>query len=223
MNKASSTCAILGASGLVGSALVRLAAQSGRYATIRAIGRRPLETVPETVETTVIDFERLAEYGALFAVDHVFCCLGTTIRQAGSRDAFRLVDQVYPLEAARVALASGARQFLIVTAVGADSKSPFFYNRVKGELEDSLSRMSFPDGITVLHPSLLLGRRRERRTGEAIASVVMRAMRPIVRGTWRRYEAIEDVQVARAMLRAAAAPSMGWRVLEGADLFALAD
>jgi uncharacterized protein YbjT (DUF2867 family) len=170
----------------------------------------------------VVDFDALAREADRFAVDHVFCCLGTTIKKAGSQEAFRRVDLEYPLTAARVALDAGARQFVIVTAVGANSRSPIFYNRVKGELEDALRSLAFPDGITVLHPSLLLGERTETRAGEAVASVFMRATRPLFGGPLARYRAIEGIEVARAMLRSADSPTPGFRVLEGQALFDLA-
>lgn len=220
------SCAIFGSTGLVGSALARRAVASGRYASIRAPVRKTSTTPVTGVDEVHIDFDALvADATSLqssLAVDHVFCCLGTTIKTAGSREAFRRVDLDYPLAAARAALAAGARQYLIVTAVGADAKSAIFYNRVKGELEDALRDLEFPDGVTVLHPSLLLGERREARAGEAVASVFMRAAGPLFRGPLARYRAIHDGEVAAALLAAAANPTGGYRVFEGEALFALA-
>jgi uncharacterized protein YbjT (DUF2867 family) len=235
MSDRPASCAIVGATGLVGSALVRLASEDARYDRVRVLARRPVSFASPRVETALVAFEALvassegrseaadqAAHRQLFAVDDVFCCLGTTIQQAGSQAAFRRVDFDYPLAAAKVALAAGARQFVIVTAVGASSTSAIFYNRVKGELEDALRALAFPEGVTVLHPSLLLGERHESRLGERIASVFMRGTRPLFGGPLERYRAIEDHEVANAMLRAAAAPTGAYRVLEGRALFALA-
>lgn len=216
------TAAVLGGTGLVGSALLRLAAASGRYRTLRALVRREGVSLPDGAESIVVDFERLAAHEPQLDVDHVFCCLGTTIKQAGSKAAFRRVDLELPLLAARTAHAAGARQFVIVTAVGAKASSSVFYNRVKGELEDALRALEFPEGLTILHPSLLLGDRAEKRVGEGVASVFMRVTRPLFVGPLEAYRAIEDVEVARAMLAAAEKPVGGVRVLEGRSLFELA-
>ncbi|MBM4374921.1 MAG: NAD(P)H-binding protein [Deltaproteobacteria bacterium] len=217
---------LLGSTGLVGAAFARLAVASGRYGTVRALVRRPSAPTPQGLEEHVVDLEGLLEPSSplarQFEVEHVFCCLGTTIKVAGTKERFRRVDYEYPLAAAKLALAAGARRYVVVTAVGADAASPIFYNHVKGELEAALRELAFPEGVVVLHPSLLLGDRREQRTGEAIASVLMRATRPLFAGPLERYRAIRDEEVARAMLNAAFEPNAGTRVLEGRDLFRLA-
>ncbi len=222
-------CAILGATGLVGAALLDAALAADRYGTVRALVRREVERKHARLEESVVDFERLVaaptDAGAVasFAVDHVFCCLGTTLAKAGSREAFRRVDRDYPLAAARAAHAAGAARFLIITAVGSDTSSSFFYNRVKGELEDELRALAFPDGVTVFHPSMLLGARAERRPVEAAAGAVMRATRGLFAGALTRYRPIEASELARAMLRAAEQPQTeAFRVVEGRELFALA-
>lgn len=234
VNPTPPTCAVLGASGLVGRQLVGLLSESQHYAEVRVVVRRLLEPAPRGVTMRVVDFDALNTHGAapssdqatssreLLTVTHVFCCLGTTIKVAGSEAAFRRVDLDYPLAAARLALEAGARQFIIVTAVGADARSAVLYNRVKGELENALRSLPFPDGLTVLHPSLLLGERRESRPGEAIASMLMRATGPLFRGPLERFRAIDATRVAQAMRRAAETPSPGYRVLEGKSLFAMA-
>jgi uncharacterized protein YbjT (DUF2867 family) len=214
------TCAILGATGLVGSRVVALAL--GAYDGVRALVRRPLARAAPRLEARVVDFDALAEQHEALAVDHVYCCLGTTIRKAGSEEAFRRVDHDYPLAAARAAERAGARQFLVVTAVGADAKSRIFYNRVKGELEDALGALSFREGLTIVRPSMLLGAREESRPAEAIAGVVMRATRSLFSGPLVRYRAVDADDVARALLRASREPASGVRILEGASLFAMA-
>jgi len=226
MSDAKPALLLLGSTGLVGAAFARLAVASGRYGAVRALVRRPSAPTPEGLEEHLVDLEDLLESSSPlaphFAVDHVFCCLGTTIKTAGTKERFRRVDHDYPLAAAKLALAAGARRFVVVTAVGADAASAIFYNRVKGELETALRELTFPEGVIVLHPSLLLGDRRERRAGELIASVFMRATRPLFAGPLERYRAIRADEVARAMLNAALEPNVGTRVLEGRDLFRLA-
>jgi uncharacterized protein YbjT (DUF2867 family) len=221
------TAALLGASGLVGGHLLPLLADDPAYSRITLLTRRPLglELGPNgKVVEAVIDFERPETFRSHVAVDDVFCCLGTTIKKAGSQDAFRKVDFDAPLAVAREALAGGATQFLIVTAVGASAKSSVFYNRVKGETEQALAALRFPRGLKVFRPSLLVGERAERRPAERVAMALMSVTRPAFFGPLTRYRAIDASGVARAMHRAAsdkAGPS-GVCMYEGVSLFALA-
>ncbi len=217
--------AVVGATGLVGRSLVEELLASPRIERSDVLARRELRLASDRVRCHVVDFDRLettpSARDALSATA-VFCCLGTTLKQAGSQAAFRKVDHDYPLAAARLALAAGARQLLTVTAAGADANSAFFYNRVKGELEAALRELAFPDGITLAHPSLLLGEREAPRPAERIASVFMRAARPLFSGPLLRYRAITATQVARALVTAACEPTTGVRILEGESLFAYA-
>jgi uncharacterized protein YbjT (DUF2867 family) len=215
---------LLGASGLVGGHLLELLSREAAYARGTVIGRRPLGLERKSVREFVVDFDRPESFREHLAVDDVFCCLGTTIKKAGSQEAFRKVDSEIPAAVAREARAAGARQFLIVTAVGANAKSGVFYNRVKGEVEASIAALDFPGGLKVFHPSLIMGERSERRPAERVAMALMTATRPLFAGGLARYRAIDAVAVARAMLHAAlrepAAP--GVQVYEGARLFDLA-
>jgi uncharacterized protein YbjT (DUF2867 family) len=145
----------------------------------------------------VVDFERLV---AAFAgensgepVDAAICCLGTTIKVAGSKERFRRVDHDYVLAFARAAKMAGARTFAVVTAMGSDPESAFFYNRVKGEVEEDLASLAF-ESLVIARPSLLIGERAEARLGE-------RLMTPISRFLPARYRGIEAERVARALVR----------------------
>jgi uncharacterized protein YbjT (DUF2867 family) len=211
----------LGASGLVGGELLRLLADDPFYERVRAIVRRPLDPAPARAIVSVVDFDRPETYAEYLAVDDVFCCLGTTIEKAGSREAFRRVDLEIPLSLARESRKAGATQYLIVTAVGADARSRVFYNRIKGDVENALREIDFPRGLKIFHPSLLLGDRADSRPAERAAAVVMRATRGIFAGPLARYRAIEAVDVARAMLRAAKRDGGGVEVYEGESLFGL--
>ncbi len=216
------SCLILGASGLVGGHLLRFVLDDPEYTNVVVLGRRSLGIESSKLVEVVVDFDRPETYRAHAAVDDVFSCLGTTIKKAGSQEAFRKVDYEYPLAIARAASEARARQYLIVTAVGADSKSRVFYNRAKGEVEDALRSVAFPDGLKIFHPSLLLGDRDESRSGERVASVVMKATSGLFMGGLKRYRAIDASQVARAMWKAARTEPSGERVYEGASLFELA-
>ena len=163
------------------------------------------------------DLQRLGEHAGRFAVDDVFCCLGTTIRAAGSQAAFRRVDHDYVVDSARVAAAAGARRYLLVTAAGADSRSRFFYNRVKGDAEAGVRAQPF-QGVVILRPSLILGPRAERRTAEALAQRVAPALNAVMIGPLRRYRAVEAQAVARAMVRLAKERPRGVRIVENDEI-----
>jgi uncharacterized protein YbjT (DUF2867 family) len=215
---------LLGASGLVGGHLLHLLAGDPSYAQITLLTRRRLGLDGGKVREAVIDFERPETFRAHLAGDDVFCCLGTTIKKAGSEDAFRKVDFDAPLAVAREARAAGALQFLVVTAVGADAKSRIFYSRVKGELENALGALGFPRGLRIFRPSLIVGERGERRPAERMIMAVMGSTRSLFVGGLARYRAVDAIDVARAMHAAAAqeAEKGGTHIYEGETLFALA-
>jgi uncharacterized protein YbjT (DUF2867 family) len=199
---------LLGATGLVGGhCLERLLAEE-RYARVVVLGRRPSGREHPKLEEHRVDFERLGEARERFAVDDVFCCLGTTIREAGSQGAFRRVDHDYPVEAARLASSQAASRYLLVSSVGADPGSRFFYSRVKGEAERAVQALPFA-AVWVLRPSLLLGERGETRPGERAAQLVLRPLGPLMVGPLRRYRPIHARDVAAAMVRLALSDAAG--------------
>ena len=210
---------VLGATGLVGTELVRALSRLPTCESTVTLGRRPSGlALPRVIEVTA-DLARPETYRAELARDCVFCALGTTIKKAGSEAAFRTVDYDYPLWVAREALAAGAKRYVLVSSVGAHAKSPVFYSRVKGELEEALASLSFPRGLRVLHPSILLGERTESRPGEHVAQVLMRATGGLFVGGLTKYRAINAADVARAMITAAESDGEGVVVYEGKSLF----
>lgn len=190
---------VLGATGLVGRQCLEQLLADPSYTAVHAIVRKPLELSHPKLQQHVIPFTELAITVAQVAASEVFCCLGTTIKQAGSQEGFRRVDYEYPLVAAQSALASGARQFLIVTSLGADPSSSIFYSRVKGEVERDICALALPT-VHVLQPSMLLGDRSDHRLGEAIGKVAMKIFQPLMLGAARKYRAIAGATVARAMI-----------------------
>jgi uncharacterized protein YbjT (DUF2867 family) len=199
---------VLGATGLVGGHCVELLLADRAYSSVSVAVRRPLERIGGKLTQHVVDFDRLEEQTALFAVDDVYCCLGTTIRRAGSQEAFLRVDVEYPASAARLALSAGADQFLAVSAVGADPQSRVFYNRAKGEMESRIRRLPFR-AVWMIRPSLLLGEREEVRLGEKVAEVVSRPLAPLMLGRLRRYRPVRARDVAAAMIALALSGGMG--------------
>jgi len=225
---------IAGATGLVGREAVRLCLLAPGVTEVRALVRRPvtLDTVlgplaqqtpsptPEQCQrfTPVqADFQRLAREPSLFQVDTVLCALGTTIRQAGSQQAFRQVDFDAPLQIAQLAHAQGARRFLLVSALGASASSRVFYSRVKGELEDAISSIGF-EQLVIARPSLLDGDRAESRPGEHIGLMLSKVFGFLVPSSHRP---VHVRQVAQALLRAGTQSGAGRHVLANAQMRAM--
>lgn len=199
---------VLGATGLIGKELVKILSESGQYEKIQLLVRRPIELESKICVEHIVDFERLHNYDELFRVTDVFCCLGTTIKKAKTKEAFRKVDYEYPVEAAKLAKKNGAEKFLIVTAMGANSKSRIFYNRVKGEVEDDIRKVNLPS-LHIFRPSLLLGERQEFRVGEKLAEKASVVLNKLMVGPLRPYRGIQAKKVAAAMAVTAQASKKG--------------
>jgi uncharacterized protein YbjT (DUF2867 family) len=190
------TALLAGATGLVGSFLLERLLASMSYASVEVLARRDSGQTHPKLKSGIVDFARLDERRV--AADDVFCCLGTTIGQAGSQAAFRRVDYDYPVALARAAARGGAKRFLVVSALGANSASRVFYNRVKGEMEAAVRASGVPK-VYVFRPSLLSGPRKESRLGEQVGLVAGALLGPLL----GKYRPIHADLVAAAMLNAA--------------------
>ena len=190
---------------LVGKALVRQLLLDPRYDSITILVRRP---VPASLFSDplgkltplVIDFEQLQDYQGYFSVNHVYCCLGTTLKQAGSKAAFRKVDFEYIHVAAQLTRAQRADSFVWISSVGANAKSSNFYLRVKGELEDALMRMPQLPNASAVRPSLLLGERNESRPLEAFGQMIAPALGAFMAGPLKKYRPVSATEVAHKMI-----------------------
>jgi uncharacterized protein YbjT (DUF2867 family) len=205
------TALLAGATGLVGGLLLRRLADSADYGEVRVIGRRPPTHEHGKIRFIASDFSNLDAHAADLAVDDVFCCLGTTIRAAGSRPAFERVDYHMVVDLARAARKAGARRFLVVSAVGASQRSAAFYSRVKGRMEAAVSALGF-DAVHIVRPSLILGDREQRRPAEDLAQRVAPLLSPLFVGPLKKYRAIGADDIAEAMLTLARSPSTGAQV-----------
>lgn len=200
---------VAGATGLVGRELLRQLAAESRYAQVTALVRRAA-TLPAGVRTLTVDFDRLDAAGDALRADHVFCALGTTIRTAGSQEAFRRVDFDYVVALAEATHKLGASHFLLVSSIGAAPSARAFYLRVKGEVEAAVQAVGF-EAVTIVRPSLLLGDRDEFRLGETLA-------KPFGRLLPRRWRPVHARAVAATLLRAAAGHRPGVRIVESRDI-----
>ncbi len=196
---------IAGASGLVGGHCLRYLLQDDEYDAVVSIGRSLLPVSHSKLTQLVVDFDHLGEHGEALAADVVFCCLGTTLRQAGSREQFRKVDFEYVVRLAQLAKQQQARQFVVLSSMGADADAVFFYARVKGDTEKALTGLNYRS-LHILRPASLAGDRREFRLGERISLLLLKAVQPLLP---RKYRPIEAQTVAKAMLVAASRPQEG--------------
>lgn len=201
------TAVVAGGSGLVGRFCLQTLLEENDYASVISVARRELPVSHRKLMQRILPLENLASLD-LPPVDDVFCALGTTIRKAGSQAAFRHVDYELPLAIADHALKFGAKQFVLVSSVGADAKSKNFYLRTKGELEDALRRLPFK-ALHIFRPSFLMGKREESRFGESAAIPVASALQFLLVGSLRRYRPISAQTVGRAMVAAAKADKEG--------------
>lgn len=180
--------------------------------------RRPSGLAQGKIEERVVDYDAL-DRAAFAGIDEVYACLGTTIKKAGSQDAFRKVDHDYTLAVANGAKAAGVSRFAVVSSVGASARSGTFYLRVKGETDDALGRIGF-DGLVIARPSVLVGNREEHRPGEKVGIAVSKAFSFAMVGGLKKWRPIEARRVARAMVEATKDVA-GKRILEHEDLVKL--
>jgi len=214
---ATRTALLVGASGLVGGHCLDALLADPAYTAVTVLGRRELGRQHAKLRQRVVDFDRQEEIGRAAAGDDVFCCLGTTIRTAGSQAAFRRVDFEYPVAVASAAAAAGARQLLIVSALGANPGAATFYSRVKGEVERAVAALRFR-GVCIFRPSLLLGKREEFRLLERAALLVAAPLSLVLQGPLRRYRPIAASTVGAFMVRTAHRDLTGVHVFESEQI-----
>ncbi|HVO51549.1 MAG TPA: NAD-dependent epimerase/dehydratase family protein [Thermoanaerobaculia bacterium] len=213
---------VAGASGLVGERVLRRLLAGAVHDRVVALVRGPINITHKKLEQRTVDYERLGRMSAFPRADDVFCCLGTTIRKAGSPEAFRRVDVEYVAKLAEVSVRAGSSQFLFVSSVGANPKSGNFYLRCKGEAEQMIRFLPFK-GFQIFRPSFLVGHRRERRPGEAFGILAARLVSFAMLGPARRYRPIRADVVAKAMLAVAGDAPPGIHVYEARAMQVLAD
>lgn len=203
--KSGLTATVVGATGLVGKALTQQLLAHPDYSEVTIIVRRELVRGAFVdpllkLRVLVINFDDFQEYQGYFSVDHVYCCLGTTIKKAGSRKAFRYVDFQLVHVTAQLARAQRAKGFVWVSSVGADAKSKNFYLKVKGELENAILTMPQLEHAAAVRPSLLLGAREEQRLKEQVGIWLSRWLSWCLVGKFAKYKPIHANQVARQMI-----------------------
>lgn len=221
METAGKSALLVGATGLVGSEVVKILLHSTKYQSVTVLTRRLLPLKHPKLEQIITDFDQLDQYKQHVRVDDVYCCLGTTIKTAGSQEAFKKVDFTYPLELAQLTKTAGAQNFFIITAMGADPNSKVFYNRVKGEVEAELKKIGFAT-LHIFRPSLLLGERKEFRLGEKIGVILSPVLSFLMVGSFKKYKPIHAKDVAMAMYQASQRTESGSFTHESDEIYRLA-
>jgi len=194
------TALLLGASGLIGNEVLKLLLLDASFERVKVFVRKPLPIEHSKLEQHIVNFEDAGSFSSLIKGDVFFCCIGTTIKTAGSKDEFLKVDYTYALESAETAKKNGIEKFLLISSIGADPCSSNFYLKVKGDIETSLEKLKFKS-LIILRPSMLLGDRKEFRFGEAAGKIFMKIFSLAFIGRLKKYKAIEAATAARAMVQ----------------------
>ncbi|NEN24569.1 oxidoreductase [Cryomorpha ignava] len=204
---------VAGATGLIGGYLITELENDSAFNAVVALTRKPKQNSAKTT-WKVVDFDLESKLeSATEGADVVFCCLGTTMKKAGSKEAFYKVDFQYVVDLAKAAKKNGIRQFSVISAMGADAKSKVFYNQVKGEMEAAIRELGFNE-LIIFHPSLLLGPREESRFGERVGIVLGKIFSPLLFGSLKKYHPIHVSHIAEAMSAEAKTEADRIRVLE---------
>jgi uncharacterized protein YbjT (DUF2867 family) len=206
---------LIGASGLIGKQCLNLLLTDTYYSEVEIWVRKSLSISHPKLKERIVDFDTMDAQTT--EARSVFCCLGTTIKRAGSQEAFVKVDHDYVLSLAGVARKSGAHNFLVISSIGANPASENFYLRTKGTMEDDVKAVGIP-AVSILRPSFLMGHRDEKRTGETIAKAIMTIFGFMLVGGLRKYRGILDTVVAKAMIHLSKQELIGFNIVESGVL-----
>jgi len=213
---------ILGATGLVGGHLVKLLLNDDLYERVTVFVRRSTGILHPKLTEHSVDFDNPGPWEGLIRGNDLFSCLGTTIKKAGSRDAQYGIDYTYQYKTAMAAAENGVTTYVLVSSSGASPHSRIFYSRIKGELDRDVKELPFRT-VSILKPSVLMGERKEKRTGESLGVFLGNILIPLI-PPLRKYRPIPAETVAKAMIKAANDPdAQDFSVYELEEIFALAD
>jgi len=197
------TALIVGATGLIGGYCLDTLCDDPNYSEILALVRKPILKTHRKLKTVITKFDDNLEHElSNLQANDVYCCLGTTIKKAGSQETFKKIDYSLVVTIAGLMRRQGAEQFLVISAMGADPNSKVFYNRVKGEMESSLQELGYPC-LRIIRPSLLLGNREEFRLGEKIGVLLTPVLKPLMLGSLKKYRPVQAESVALFMVKVA--------------------
>ncbi len=199
MKDSGKSAIVLGATGLTGGLLLDNLLDDPRYARIVVLSRSSVAIENHKLEEHLVDILELEAHTHIFQADEVFCCIGTTRARTADKKKYKAIDYGIPVSAARLCQANGIRTFIVVSALGANPSSSLFYTRLKGEMEQDVIRVGLPKAH-ILQPSLIGGRRKDRRLGEWVAKQIMWALRMVLVGSLKKYRAVPPGDIALCMV-----------------------
>jgi len=204
---------VSGVTGLVGHKLLLQLIEDDAISNIICLSRKQLDFNCSKLDQKVDNFENLIEKLKCIKADIAFCCLGTTIKKAGSKNQQYIIDHDYVIEFAKACHASGVKKFAVVSSIGAHSQSSNFYLRTKGQMENDLKKIPF-ESLFILRPSILLGQRNEYRFGEEIGKVILQWASPLLFGSAKKYRGIHASAVASKMINLCKSDLQGIHIIE---------
>ena len=210
---------LVGGSGLVGHELLMIYSYLDLVSSVKAISRSPLGRIAPKIDNIILDFDKMENQTENLKAKVFVCCLGSTIKKAGSQEAFKKVDYDYVMKFAKVAEKVGAQKFLVISAMGANANSSVFYNRIKGEMEKDLRKFNIPQ-IEIFRPSLILGERKEKRAFEGFAQKISPYLNKVLPA---KYKAIQAKDIAKAMAIATVNFYPGLFIYDSGEIQKIAD
>ncbi len=220
--KSLKTAIIFGSSGLTGSALLNQLCALSKYKEIICINRIHQKIDFPNCREIIDDFSDLNALSQIVKADEVYCCLGTTIKKAGSKVNFTKVDLDLPVAIANACKKNGVQHFLVISSVGANATTGNFYLRTKGLMEQAVLKLSIPQ-TTIVRPSMLLGERKETRLGEGMGKTIMKGAGVLMFGKLKKYKAIHVDDVAKAMVIIANTSPTKQNIFESNELQEIVD
>jgi uncharacterized protein YbjT (DUF2867 family) len=221
MQNMSKTAIIIGASGLTGGLLLKKLLKDERYSRIKLFSRRSSGISNSKIEEHLIDLFELENYEGVFKADVVFCCIGTTKKKTPDQSQYHKIDFGIPVAAAKLCKENGINTLIVMSSMGANTRSSIFYSRTKGEMEAAVLAENIPNTY-LLRPSLIKGNRKEKRTGEKITAAFMSFFDLFLFGSLKKCRSIKAERIAEAMLRLANQP-IGAKIIDSRQIQELAD
>ncbi|MFN4082959.1 MAG: NAD-dependent epimerase/dehydratase family protein [Bacteroidia bacterium] len=214
------TALVIGATGLVGKALVYELLKNNEYLKVIILTRKDLVIKHHKLEQHIVDFDNLDDYKEVIKADDIFCCIGTTSAQTPDKNKYRKIEIDYPKKVAELGLQNHANQLFYISAMGSNINSPIFYSKLKAEAENALSELNFKS-IHIIKPALLLGARKQLRVGEKMAQYIFKVINPVFIGPLKQYKAITAETVAKAMIKIALQNLNGKHIWPNDKLFSV--
>jgi uncharacterized protein YbjT (DUF2867 family) len=210
---------LIGATGLIGKALIRSLTNDTDYSEVLLIARKKIENLPAKFKLIQVNFDEIEKYKSDITGDVLFSTLGTTLKTAGSKEAQYKIDFDYQFNVAKLASDNGVKKLVLLSSAGANSKSSIFYSRMKGELDEAVQKLNF-ENVSIIRPSMLVGKREEFRLAEKIFTPLAYIVYIIPFA--RKYRPIKDSTVAKAMINAVKSNQSGYKIYELGEVFELA-